>query len=202
MNRSPGSSNRLTLLFIAGLPLTMILLATWLWSYVVSGRIDLVDVLGTANRGELLSPPLPLQDVELFDAGGDKVELFPAENGFWRILIPGRENCDEACVSDLYYTRQIRTAMGKYSNRIERIYLVHDLQAATGLPGDLLAEHPGLKVLYTPGAELWSGLAAAERQAAYFLVDPSGWVMMFYRSGTDGKAVMADLNFLLKNSSG
>ena len=48
---------RLTLLLIAGLPVTMILLATWLWFYVASGKINLVDLLGTANRGELLSPP-------------------------------------------------------------------------------------------------------------------------------------------------
>ncbi len=196
---------RLTLLLIAGLPVTMILLATWLWFYVASGKINLVDLLGTANRGELLSPPLPLQDLDLYNSEGATVKLFAPGNGLWRILIPGPESCDQACVQDLYHTRQIRTAMGKYSRRIERVYLTRGRDAALAFPRNLRQEHPGLKVLYTPGArreELWASLALDEKQAAYFLVDPRGWIMMFYRSDTEGKAVMDDLTFLLKNSSG
>ncbi|MCZ6828740.1 MAG: hypothetical protein O7F73_04010 [Gammaproteobacteria bacterium] len=200
----PVGNNRLVLLLIAGLPVTMILLATWLWYYVASGEIDLVEVLGTANRGELISPPLPLQDLAVYDGAGAVVELFAADNGLWRILIPGTGVCDEACAHRLYYTRQIRTAMGKYSERIERIYLSREEDAAQTFPQALRKAHPGLKVLYTPGAELaelWQD-SAAEQAPAYFLVDPRGWIMMSYGSGMDGKDVMADLKFLLKNSSG
>jgi hypothetical protein len=218
-------NNRLTLLLIAGLPVTMTLLATWLWYYVVSGKVDLVDLLGTANQGELLTPPLPLQDYELRGRDGEAVELFPPGNGLWRILIPGRQSCDRDCEQDLYTSRQLRTAMGKYSNRIERIYLARDRGAALGFPAELQQQHPGLKVLYTSGAaasgavasgavasgavasgeDLWNALDGnrlAGVPTSWFLVDPRGWIMMFYPVGTDGKAVMADLKFLLKNSSG
>ena len=41
---------------IAGIPLTMILAATWLWYFVVRGDLDLVCALGTANQGTLVQP--------------------------------------------------------------------------------------------------------------------------------------------------
>jgi cytochrome oxidase Cu insertion factor (SCO1/SenC/PrrC family) len=197
-------SNRLVLLLIAGLPVTMILLATWLWYFVERGDIDLVQVMGTANRGELLSPPLPLQDLTLFNSDGEPVQLFTPDNSLWRILIPAADRCEEECEQRLYYTRQIRTAMGKYEDRIERIYLGGDRQQAALFPQALQAQHPGLKILYTPGSVLEDLREAADAQhlPAYYLVDPRGWVMMSYNAEMDGKAIMADLKFLLKNSSG
>jgi hypothetical protein len=38
------------------------------------------------------------------------------------------------------------------------------------------------------------------RDRQYFIVDPEGWTMMYYRDQQDGKEVMADLKFLLTNS--
>ena len=83
-----ANKNRQLLLLIAGLPLIMVLLASWLWFYVASGDIDLVAWLGTANRGELLSPALPLKDLQLTDHAGQPVYPFVGAPR-WRILIPG-----------------------------------------------------------------------------------------------------------------
>ena len=52
---------RAILLLIAGLPVTMILAATWLWYFVERGDIDIVGVLGTANSGEILSNPVNIR---------------------------------------------------------------------------------------------------------------------------------------------
>ena len=197
-------SNRMVLLLIAGLPVTMILMATWLWVYVVDGDIDIVQIMGTANRGELLDPPQPLQDLQLQLASGEaytpESELEPA----WKILIVGGSVCATECEQALHYTRQIHTAMGKYQNRIERLYLLPDAIKAERRAAELSEEHPKLKVLYNAGPEqLELGVVRPDGVLpAYYLVDPRGWVMMYYRSSTDGKDVMADLKFLLKNSGG
>ena len=37
---------------------------------------------------------------------------------------------------------------------------------------------------------------------AWYLVDPSGWVMMRYSADVNYKDVIGDLKFLLKNSGG
>ena len=54
--------NRMVLLSIAGIPVTVILVATWLWYFVERGDLDLVGMLGTANRGTLVQPPRQLDD--------------------------------------------------------------------------------------------------------------------------------------------
>ena len=38
--------------------------------------------------------------------------------------------------------------------------------------------------------------------STWYLVDPSGWVMMSYNQNDSYKDVIADLKFLLKNSGG
>ena len=48
-------NNRLVLLMIAGIPLTMILAASWLWYFVVNGDLDLVGALCT--RVVVSGPP-------------------------------------------------------------------------------------------------------------------------------------------------
>ena len=62
--------NRMVLLLIGGIPLTVALVATWLWYFVVRGDLDLVNILGTANRGELVQPPRQLDDQVLLDGVG------------------------------------------------------------------------------------------------------------------------------------
>ena len=205
---NPGRGNRRILLTIAGIPLLALLAASLLWYLVASERLDLVAVLGTANRGELLEQPLQLRTLELADAGG--VAFDPAVGKpLWRIVVRGRENCGEDCRELLHYTRQIHKAMGKYQNRIGRVF------AVSGQPGEpsitaLEEDYPALKVLYTSTARMAalaagdpvSAAATKDAPAAYYLVDPEGWIILSYAAGADGKDIMADLKFLLKNSSG
>jgi hypothetical protein len=205
VTRSANNNNRRVLLLIAGLPLLIILGATWLWRAVDSGQLDLLSLLGTANRGTLLQPPRPLQDQVLSDISGERVVIEPGAEGLWSILIPGSGHCDSSCEDTLYYTRQIRTAMGKYMGRIQRLYLVPGASGDGGLSTTQRAEHPELKVLYTPATAyraLFDARSAAEAEPAYYIVDPQGWVMMYYTADADYRDVMADLKFLLKNSGG
>ncbi len=193
----PTNNGRMVLLMIAGLPVTMILAATWLWLYVEQGDIDIVDLLGTANHGQLLNPPRSVEELGL--------PLPSQDNTDWTILVPVSLPCDSDCEQTLYYTRQIRTAMGKDSVRISRAALGTDKAAMTELEQGLQSEHPKLKYLYTPQSR-WDEVLQANtvdgEKPAYYLVDPRGWIMMSYLTGTDGKDVMADLKFLLKNSNG
>lgn len=197
--------NRMALLLIAGIPVIIILASTWLWYYVASGKLDLVSVLGTANKGQLLSPPVSMQALGAVETSG---QAFTArgERPLWRIMILGGESCDEACAELVYYTRQIHTAMGKYTNRIERLFLAEGAVTPTANPlGALASDYPELNLLYTSapaGQTLREAMAGALAEPAYFVVDPEGWVILAYPAEADGKDIMADLKFLLKNSNG
>ncbi len=210
-------NNRLVLLTIIGIPLTMILAATWMWYFVMRGELDIVGLLGTANRGNLVQPPRSLSAVQLRADDGRPFDLSELER-HWTLLVPViGSSCDSACENTLYLTRQIHLAMGKGFLRIQRMMVseyepeqialgVTALSDGHPLPLSferyLADEHRGLSAVSVSHADLVD--LFPERLAdpsIWYLVDPAGWIMMSYNSEIHYKEVMADLKFLLKNSN-
>ncbi len=211
-------SGRLILLLIAGIPVTMILAATWLWYFVVNGELDVVGALGTANQGTLVQPPRDLGAVDARDALGASL-AFPASDPEWTLLVPQPSAvCAQSCERRLYLTRQIHIAMGKEMNRIRRAFIADaaatDIELdVTGLSDDrpvpdrfvsyLRREHPGLTALSTTTAQMQRLFPElADDPETWYLVDPAGWIMMSYSPDVTYKDVISDLKFLLKNSNG
>ncbi len=210
-------NNRLVLLMIVGIPLTMILAATWLWYFVVRGELDIVGMLGTANRGTLVQPPRSLLPVSLRDDESRPVdpEIFQHH---WTMVVPvtGGE-CDSTCEQVLYETRQIHLAMGREFKRIRRVLVGPKPPAAMRLtvtalsddhpmPADFSAyladEHRGLRALQVAAEDLTALFPERiDEPSTWYLVDPAGWIMMTYDADIHYKDVMADLKFLLKNSN-
>lgn len=209
--------NRMVLLLIAGIPVTMILAASWLWYFVVRGDLDLVGTLGTANRGTLVQPPRQIDEAVLLEQNG-YVFKYADMDPKWTMLIPSSgPDCAQACEHSLYITRQIHIALGKEFNRLRRVYLseskVEDTRLAVERLSDdqplpasfaayLEAGHRGLKPLVLEADA--SAQLLAEYQLApdtWYLVDPAGWIMMSYNDEVPYKDVISDLKFLLKNSS-
>ncbi len=213
-----SNNNRLVLLLIAGIPVTMILAASWLWYFVVKGDLDLVGAIGTANQGTLVQPPRQLDDVSLMDSAGLPIKWGDSEQEpRWVLLVPSPGPvCAASCEQRLYLTRQIHIAMGKEFNRIGRYLVgsgsladtelgVPELSDQRPAPADFMdylqTEHRGLTALQVDAAahrELFSEYY--QQPGTWYLVDPAGWVMMSYTDEVHYKDVIADLKFLLKNS--
>jgi len=209
-------NNRLIFLSIVGIPITIVLAATWLWYFVAKGDLDLVAILGTSNHGTLVQPPRALDDGGMREVDGTAfsyAELTPQ----WTFLVPGGTGCDAGCEKVLYLTRQIHQAMGKEFNRIRRFYVSDTGLTATRFelarlsderpaPADfqtyMANEQQDLKA-FTVSSDRFSALFPeySNNPATWYLVDPAGWIMMSYNSEVSYKEVMADLKFLLKNSS-
>ena len=211
------NKNRMVLLLIAGIPVTVILVATWLWYFVIKGDLDLVGMLGTANRGTLVQPPRQLDERELRDTNGRRFKYEDLEPR-WTMLVPGAgASCDEACEHSLYVTRQIHLAMGEGFIRLQRMYISESSVENTELMVPQLSdhrpappefaqylanEHRGLKTLTLQAGDYEPLFAEHGADAStWYLVDPQGWIMMSYNAEIPYKDVIADLKFLLKNSS-
>jgi hypothetical protein len=214
----PSTNGRMVLLLIGGIPVTVILAATWLWYFVARGDVDLVGALGTANRGALVQPPRRLDEQEMRDSSGTPLKYADLEPR-WTMVVPvtgGR--CDATCEKLLYETRQIHVAIGKDFNRLRRLYVSDTGAANTALvvpqlsdgrpvPDNFAAylanDHHGLQAL-TLSADGFRALfpEQATDPATWYLVDPAGWVMMSYNESVPYKDVITDLKFLLKNSGG
>ena len=227
---------RAILLLIAGLPVTMILAATWLWYFVERGDIDIVGALGTANSGEILSNPANIRSRSFTASDGSETSLDALEPKWTFMVVNSGEICDATCSELLYLTRQIRIAIGRDFHRIQRVMMV-DLPAdsiriptSTGaesaqeriergavteaidnastiaaagempLLDAIESEHPDVSVWQAGSEPVVPERHAAD--SAWYLVDPSGWVMMRYSSEVNYKDVIGDLKFLLKNSGG
>lgn len=210
------NNGRMVMLLIAGIPVTMVLAATWLWWFVVRGDLDIVQMLGTANNGTLLDPPRELSAAALAATSGTPLPWTNTDRQ-WTLLVTNRgPECGTQCEYKLYLTRQIHMALGKEFPRVRRMLITDrattdaDLTVSVlsdGKPapadfGQFLAnEHGGLAVLRLD-TSAWSSLFPEARSAAdtWYLVDPAGWIMMAYAEGDSYKDVISDLKFLLKNS--
>jgi len=158
---------------------------------------------GRRNFGELIDPQRPLPDMLGLDLEGRTHKLTELK-GQWLLVSVGSGNCTEACVQQLYFQRQLRESLGKEKDRLDRVWLISDLQP---IPTELL---PGLKdatVLRVPDAELAHWLAPASGHAIgehLYLVDPLGnWMLRFpARLDIEGAAkAKRDLERLMRASS-
>lgn len=185
------NNSRMVLLLIAGIPVTMVLAATWLWFFVARGDIDLVSALGTANQGTLVQPPRQLAGV--VQAEGAAL-VFAGSDPKWTLLVANAgAECGHPCEEQLYLTRQIHFAMGKQFNRLQRMYVADHAIAATELTVPSLSDaHPLPDNFASYLAQEQQGLISLhvgeqdfqrlfmeqlEQPDTWYLVDPAGWIM-------------------------
>lgn len=149
----------------------------------------------TANFGELLLPPATVTAGEFARADGGAFR-FADLAGKWILVTSDSGACPEACRAKLVTVRQVRLALGRDAQRVERVFVVDDLARPAA---DVIAEHPGTVVALTPrGAILPPG--AANDRAHVYLVDPRGNVMMRWPATVEGRKMLSDLKRLLKAS--
>jgi hypothetical protein len=210
-------NNRMVLLLIAGIPVTIILAATWLWFFVARGDLDLVGMLGTANRGSLVRPPRELPATALLEQDGAVFSYLEQDHRWTMLVAVPAGACDSRCEQSLYFTRQIHQALGKEFNRVRRISLgeapvadmamtVTELSDGRPAPTDFASyldrEQRDLTALIGPKGTYQAILPEyVSDHSVWYLVDPAGWIMMSYHEGISYKDVISDLKFLLKNSS-
>ena len=214
---SNQSGGRAILLLIAGLPVTMILASTWLWYFVERGDVDIIGALGTANSGELLAEPINIRELEFEAIDGSTVGLSSIEPKWTMLLVNDGATCDAACNELLYVTRQIRIAIGRDYQRTQRLLIVDtpiDLIQSNVDSGDTEGPSDDMTLLMPQLEDDHVDLNVWRREdqavlpegqsepSAWYLVDPSGWVMMRYTTDVNYKDVIGDIKFLLKNSGG
>jgi hypothetical protein len=155
---------------------------------------------GRLNHGELVQPPLPVPGLALrrVDAAADAMTRPDFLKGKWTLLYFGPGTCPAACRTDLYDTRQVRTALGRDMDRVQRVFL------AEGDCCDLVllrTEHPDLLTVRATdeAGPLVSILRRAQPQALdrIYVIDPLGNLMMSYAADASPKGMLEDLKRLL-----
>ncbi len=136
---------------------------------------------GRNNYGELIQPlrPIPAA-LPLTDLQGRGVDA-QSLRGQWLLVVVAGGACDAACEKRLWLQRQLREALGREKDRLDKVWLVDDTQPLR--PETLQAVTAGVPVtvLRAPHEALADWLAPAAGQALeqhFYLVDPLGnWML-------------------------
>lgn len=159
---------------------------------------------GRTNHGVLIEPQRPLPTAHalpLADLQGAPVD--PATlQGQWLLVVVAGGACDALCERQLYLQRQLREALGREKDRLDRVWLIDD--AAPPRP-DLLPALQGATVLRAPREALagWLQPAAGEPLGAHFyIVDPMGHWMMRMPAPSEPARIKRDLDKLMRGSAG
>ena len=163
---------------------------------------------GRVNAGELIDPARPLPALTLPLAspanGTGAAQTNPQFlKGKWTFLYIQHGRCDDECRKALYDTRQVRLALDREMDRVQRVFIGDsdccDLK-------ELLEAHPDLiAVRASPADESMLALlpqrSGALNSHRVYLIDPLGNLMMFYAADARPKGMLEDMKRLLRLSS-
>jgi hypothetical protein len=166
---------------------------------------------GRVNSGELIDPARPLPALALPLAAPAAAAAAGAETnpqflkGKWTLLYVQQGRCDDECRRHLYDTRQVRLALDREMNRVQRVFIGDsdccDLK-------ELLAAHPDLIAVRSSAADEPLMALLPQRSAAaaldshrVYVIDPLGNLMMFYAADAKPKGMLEDMKRLLRLSS-
>jgi cytochrome oxidase Cu insertion factor (SCO1/SenC/PrrC family) len=159
---------------------------------------------GRVNAGELIEParPLPLLSLPLLGSGNTDPNFL---KGKWTLLYVGFGPCAAACRTRLYDTRQVRLALDRDMNRVQRVFIADDDCCDAQF---LHEQHPDLITIHESAADapllaLLPGRdgASATHTPRVYLIDPLGNLMMSYAADAKPKGMLEDLKRLLRLSS-
>ena len=146
-----------------------------------------------SNNGALLEPITNLGEM-LPDSG-----VLTQGHGSWLLLYPNASACDEVCENALFTMRQGRLMLGKEQSRLTRVFLHGDSPPDTVF---IASEHQGL--ITTQEAPLSIALKnkkpAELPDGGYYLVDPLGNLVMYFRPDMNPSEMVDDIKRLLRLS--
>lgn len=161
---------------------------------------------GRTNYSTLIDPQRPLPDaIPLTDLDGKPVAGHSLR-GQWLMVIVAGSACDARCEKLLYLQRQMREALGREKDRVDKVWLIDD--AGAPRPEVLAAIRPGpvaeATVLRVPREALTAWLQPAQGEALeshIYLVDPMGNWMMRSPVDPEPAKLKRDIERLLRASS-
>lgn len=168
----------------------------WLALYVFEIRPQ------SGNYGELIQPVRKLSWPPLASVDGAVIEA-----GFgrrWTLLLFSADACSEKCRSNLFYMRQIRTLLGRNTQRLQNVF-ISAIPLSEEMKGFLQA-YPNFVVIENNQDERLyrqfrlPGYERVGQSGKMYLVDPDQNLMMHYPEENLQHRVLEDIRKLMKLS--
>ncbi len=156
---------------------------------------------GSTNYGALIEPQRPIPEgLIVTDEAGKPMKL-AALRGRWLMIAVDASACEKACVTKLYFMRQVRATQAGERERIAMVWLRTD---AGAVPDAVRAAYPDTRMLVADAAAVgaWLPTEPNTRDSDHiYLVDPNGNLMMRFPKDPNPSKIKGDVTKLLKWSS-
>lgn len=156
------------------------------------------------NYSELIEPSRPMPALTLRSLDGRAVDAATLKDQ-WLLVVVAGGACDAVCEHQLVLQRQLREALGRERDRVDKLWLIPDDAPLREEVRAAVSATPPVTVLRVPAAELqaWLAPAAGARlEASMYVVDPLGEWMMRSPPSPDPSKLKRDVERLLRASAG
>ena len=159
---------------------------------------DYKDGIKTVNNGVLISPIINLSNLDMRSFSDDKTY---SQDRTWILAFLIKQECNKLCQENLYQIRQIRLAIGKDQDKLERLVL-----SKASLDWDnYKKEYPGQKYIDSSMINFDRIVSAFKsnpelKADSIYLIDPYGNLMMQYKNGTEPTGIIKDIERLIRNA--
>lgn len=157
-----------------------------------------------SSYGDLFIPVRPVANLVMQGSSGD-VELDSFRRQ-WVFLVTAKGSCEKACQDNILKVRQLRFMQNNDMQRIRTVFMHSELP--TAVASDLGAKYsPVESYAVEPLAfDSWSEVLRLEdapeeaQKDRFYIIDPTGNLMMSYPATADPSAIKKDIKRLLKAS--
>ncbi|MFT3956876.1 MAG: hypothetical protein QM722_21565 [Piscinibacter sp.] len=160
---------------------------------------------GRTNYSELIDPQRALpESLPLADVQGRAVAASTLR-GQWLLVVVSGGSCDAACEKRLWLQRQLREALGREKERLDKVWLVIDDAPLRDETLKAVQAAGATTVLRVPRDALSGWLQPAAGQSLeqhFYIVDPMGHWMMRAPGEPDAARLKRDLEKLMRGSAG
>ncbi len=158
---------------------------------------------GTTSYGKLINPQRPIPDsLTVIDEQGKSIP-FSALKGKWLMITANSSDCDERCVTRLFFMRQVRVLQNGERERVTNVWLRTDNKPVSPVIRAAYPQ-PDTRMLVADPASVQAWLPAdADSPVSehIYLVDPNGNLMMRFPKNPAPAKIKDDLAKLLKWST-
>jgi len=196
-NENSNKKNKIIIIVIV-----LVFVAPSILSWYVFNHTDFLESRGTSNYGQIITPPVQLENFSLIDPlDAQRTDTL---HGKWSMIYVA-ESCDDMCMQNVHRMRQIHMGMGKHSLRVQKVLFLID-QDINEL-SSLFKNYKGQQIINTNAIDTDNLLekfnledADLLRSQRIYISDPLGNLMMSYPSDTNPKGILKDLKKLLRTS--
>lgn len=169
-----------------------VLIATLLHSEWFDARMG-----GTRNHGEFVQPVIALPDGWEARQGDGRLLVRDDLLDRWQLVHRRQQPCDEACLEDLYWLRQVRRAQDRHQPDVG-LLLVSIAPINEQTRQQILALADDFQILDGPAAlGVHEAFPSDPEAPSSYILDPMANIILRYPADADPNGIRRDLRRLL-----